>query len=63
LLAISRCFAGSIAAKPRFAPPLFVAAIGFPPFVLARFGNATFQQQFTMLMHVSELLLKAARGC
>jgi len=29
LLAISRCFAGSIAAKPRFEPPLLVAAIRF----------------------------------
>jgi hypothetical protein len=27
LLAISRCFAGSIAAKPRFDPPLFVVAM------------------------------------
>jgi hypothetical protein len=27
LLAISRCLAGSIAAKPRFAPPLFVPAM------------------------------------
>jgi hypothetical protein len=27
LLAISRCFAGSIAANPRFEPPLFVAAM------------------------------------
>jgi hypothetical protein len=27
LLAISRCFAGSIAANPRFDPPLFVPAM------------------------------------
>jgi hypothetical protein len=27
LLAISRCLAGSIAAKPRFEPPLLVGAI------------------------------------
>jgi len=27
--AISRCFSGLIAAKPRFEPPLFVLAIGF----------------------------------
>jgi hypothetical protein len=27
LLAISRCFAGSIAAKPRFEPPLFDPAM------------------------------------
>jgi hypothetical protein len=27
LLAISRCFAGSIAANPRFEPPLFVPAM------------------------------------
>jgi hypothetical protein len=36
LLAISRCFAGSIAAKPRFDPPLFLdAAITF---LLVRYG-------------------------
>jgi hypothetical protein len=31
LLAISRCLAGSIAAKPRLEPPLFVAAIVSSP--------------------------------
>jgi len=32
LLAISRCFAGSIAANPRFDPPLLVVAIFCSPF-------------------------------
>ena len=55
LLAISRCFAGSIAAKPRFEPPLFVAAICFLP----ADGIQTTEERlarFTMLMEVSELL-------
>jgi hypothetical protein len=58
LLAISRCFAGSIAAKPRFEPPLFVVAISG---LLSEwlFANATAVAWFTMLMEVSKRLFGA----
>jgi hypothetical protein len=56
LLAISRCFAGSIAANPRLEPPLFVAAMMFFSSD-QRTGNAKFSLQFRMLIEVSELLL------
>ena len=54
LLAISRCFAGSIAAKPRFEPPLFIVAISFLPFA-GSLRNASIGPRFTMLIEVSEL--------
>jgi len=58
LLAISRCFAGSIAAKPRFDPPLLVGAIMCLPSLVRRLGNAEKSVRFTKLMEVKELLLE-----
>jgi hypothetical protein len=51
LLAISRCFAGSIAAKPRFDPPLLVVGIIASPHERQP-GNAPFGAQFIMLIEV-----------
>jgi hypothetical protein len=53
LLAISRCFAGSIAAKPRFEPPLFVVAIIF--LLLGSRATRLFGAQLPMLIDVREL--------
>ncbi len=57
MLAISRCFAGSIAANPRFEPPLlFVAMIMISQVPVGRHVNAGLSGGFTMLIKVSELL-------
>jgi len=61
LLAISRCFAGSIAAKPRFEAPLLVAAIVF--LLGWQSLNAIFPRQLPMLMEVSELPLMSQESC
>ena len=53
LLAISRCLAGSIAAKPRFDPPLLVAAI-FSLLVGRLLRNAIAEQRLPKLMEVRE---------
>jgi hypothetical protein len=52
LLAISRCFAGSIAANPRFDPPLFVAAMSCLP--TERLHNAAATLRFTLLIEISQ---------
>ena len=52
LLAISRCFAGSIAANPRFEPPLLIVAMALLSPVLRRTCNARFLLLFTMLINV-----------
>ena len=58
LLAISRCFAGSIAAKPRFDPLVVVAAIMGLPHISEQHCNAIFRRRFTFLIQVSELLFE-----
>jgi hypothetical protein len=58
LLAISRCFAGSIAAKPRFEPPLLVAAIARLLFEW-RLENAVPAMRFIALIKISAQPLKA----
>lgn len=62
LLAISRCFAGSIAAKPRFEPPLFVAAIGCLPGFLVFSATRLRRLRFTMLIEVSETAVAQGVG-
>jgi PQQ-dependent dehydrogenase (methanol/ethanol family) len=52
LLAISRCFAGSIAANPRFDPPVLLVAILALPIIEWNFRNAAGSLRFTMLMEV-----------
>jgi hypothetical protein len=59
LLAISRCFAGSIAAKPRLEPPLLVGAIS-SLLIELQFANASARTRFTMLIEVSELPFSGA---
>jgi hypothetical protein len=59
LLAISRCFAGSIAAKPRFDLPLVFVAISITPNAIRQQGNAAGQQRFTMLIEVRKWLFSA----
>ena len=53
LLANSRCLAGSIAAKPRFEPPLLFGAIDF--LLNWQPWNAMIPLQLPMLIEVSEL--------
>ena len=56
MLAISRCFSGLIAAKPRFDPPLFVWGIAsssyneFP-------SNAGAKRQFNKLIQVRQIVV------
>jgi hypothetical protein len=52
LLAISRCFAGSIAANPRFDPPLLLVGMTDLPLPFRRPRNAIAAPRFNMLMEV-----------
>ena len=61
LLAISRCFAGSIAAKPRLEPPLFDVGITLS-LIEQRPGNARLWPRFTMLIEVRERLFSRFRS-
>ena len=55
LLAISRCFAGSIAANPRFEPPLLVFGM-LNLLMVWQSGNAVWNGRFTMLIEVRKRL-------
>ena len=55
LLAISRCFAGSIAANPRFDPPLLVFGM-LNLLMVWQPGNAVSNSRFMMLIKVRKRL-------
>ena len=54
MLAISRCFAGSMAANPRLEPPLLFVAIVILLLPNGTRKNAGNLRQFTMLIEVNE---------